>query len=135
MINGLDHVNFRTRELEKLVEFYTSVLGLVEGERPPFSNPGAWLYADSRALIHISVSDDEHGASTLPIDHIALQATGIEQTVDALVKAGVHFEVDEVPGRRMRQVFFDDPQGVTIELNFSAPTDQQTPISPAPKRA
>lgn len=128
MISGIDHVNFRTRQLTALVRFYTEILGFVEGERPSFSSEGAWLYADNKALIHISVSQDEHGTNTLPIDHIALEATGIGQTTRRLSEAGVPFEVYEVPGRQIRQVFLEDPQGVTIELNFSHPTDQDAPI-------
>ncbi len=128
MIRGIDHVNFRTDKLPELVRFYTEVLGFSEGERPPFGNEGAWLYANGEPLIHISVSDDPHGGSTLPIDHIALDARDIERTLSNIIEAGLRFEVYNVPGRRMRQVFIEDPQGVSIELNFSDPQDQDAPI-------
>src|SRR5690242_17690871 len=37
----LDHVNIRTANLEAVSKFYSEILGLRKGPRPPFGFPGA----------------------------------------------------------------------------------------------
>ena len=53
MCLALDHVNIRTRRLSVLRAFYTDVLGLKDGPRPPFGHPGAWLYAGDHPIVHL----------------------------------------------------------------------------------
>jgi len=122
-IRGLDHINIRTRDLDRLCQFYISVLGLTRGPRPPFASPGAWLYANGRAIIHASVADGPANGDALPVDHFALRAEGLEDAVQRLNDAGVPYASHDIPGRAMRQIFIDDPDGVSIELNFSNPED------------
>jgi len=42
-VGKLDHYNVSTRDLGATVRFYEDILGLVNGPRPPFDFPGAWL--------------------------------------------------------------------------------------------
>ena len=42
-VGVLDHYNVSTRKLDETVRFYQDVLGFVNGPRPPFDFPGAWL--------------------------------------------------------------------------------------------
>ena len=125
-INRIDHFNIRTRDLDALCEFYTKVLGLEIGDRPPFDSPGVWLYAGGHPILHVGIAkDDEQGRieDTLPLDHIALETEGIADAVARLEKAGVEFRVFDVPGRAMKQIFVRDPDGVALELNFTNPED------------
>lgn len=124
-VNGIDHFNIRTRDLDRLCEFYTQVLGFEVGDRPPFDSPGVWLYAGGHPILHVGV-DKEGGApveNTLPLDHIALEAEGLAEAVEKLDKAGIQYRMADVPGRTMKQIFVRDPDGVALELNFSNPDD------------
>ncbi len=128
-VNGIDHFNIRTRDLDRLCEFYTKVLSLEIGERPPFDSPGVWLYAGGHPILHVGIAKDGDGNSdsdgdnTLPLDHIALEAEGLADAVERLAGAGIEYRMFDVPGREMKQIFVRDPDGVTIELNFTKPDD------------
>lgn len=125
-INRIDHFNIRTRDLDRLCEFYTKVLGLEIGERPPFDSPGVWLYAGGHPILHVGVANDDDAPKrddTLPLDHIALETEGLADAVARLEKAGVEYRMFDVPGREMKQIFVRDPDGVALELNFTQPDD------------
>ena len=124
-VNGLDHFNIRTRDLDRLCEFYTKVLSLEIGDRPPFDSPGVWLYAGGHPILHVGLAEDGAAAveNTLPLDHIALHVEGLTDAVAKLDRAGVEYRMFDVPARAMKQIFVRDPDGVTIELNFSNPDD------------
>src|SRR6185369_12386142 len=53
-ITGMNHFNVLTDDVEATRKFYVGVLGLTEGERPPFKFPGLWLYAGGHPILHIS---------------------------------------------------------------------------------
>jgi catechol 2,3-dioxygenase-like lactoylglutathione lyase family enzyme len=44
-VGTLDHYNVSTRKFHETVQFYQDVLGFVNGPRPAFNFPGAWLYS------------------------------------------------------------------------------------------
>jgi catechol 2,3-dioxygenase-like lactoylglutathione lyase family enzyme len=131
-IKRIDHYSIRTLDVEASRRFYTEIIGLKVGPRPPFDFPGVWLYKgeppadldnpeNNYGMVHVMGVDrdnpqalidymggacpDTQKDSTGALDHIALAVTG---------RAGLH------------QVFIKDPNGVTIELNFPA-----SEISPA----
>ena len=52
-ITQLHHVNIHTTNVPRLVEWYTRVLNMPAGDRPPFPFPGAWLYMGDQAVIHL----------------------------------------------------------------------------------
>jgi catechol 2,3-dioxygenase-like lactoylglutathione lyase family enzyme len=124
-VNGIDHFNIRTRDLDRLCEFYTKILGLEIGDRPPFDAPGVWLYAGGHPILHVGVAKDGgvDVDNTLPLDHIALDVEGLADAVATLDGAGIEYRMFDVPGRAMKQIFVRDPDGVTIELNFTNPKD------------
>ena len=45
VIDGLDHITLKVADLNASRRFYVDVIGLREGDRPPFDSPGAWLYS------------------------------------------------------------------------------------------
>ena len=47
----------------------------------------------------------------------------MKDAVARLDAAGVDYRMFDVPGRAMKQIFVRDPDGVTIELNFTKPED------------
>lgn len=124
-IHRLHHVNIKApgELLLQCRDFYRDVLGLEEGERPPFSSHGYWLYADAQAIVHLTENASRSapgGATTF--DHFALACSGIDGFEARLAILGVEFERREVPGTSDVQLFLHDPAGVRIELNF-APQD------------
>lgn len=52
-IQGLNHFTVLTEDLEATRRFYAEVLGLTEGERPPFGFPGAWFYCRGQPVLHV----------------------------------------------------------------------------------
>ncbi len=117
-VTALNHVNIVTGDLEATRKFYSDVIGLIDGDRPSFDFPGAWLYCGDEAVIHLVGVDDQPDDGTGTIDHVAFEAKGIGNMIELLEGRGVPFHVRDVPGRDIRQVFLHDPNGVKIELNF-----------------
>ena len=120
----LDHYNIRVplARLEDLCRFYVQVLGLSVGERLPFRSTGFWLYAEGHPLLHLVASQDkdETARATGWFDHVALKCGDFTAIKARLEAHGVSFEVEEVPLLKQRQIFFTDPAGVGVELNFDA---------------
>ncbi len=141
-IDRLAHFSVRTTALADSVRFYCEVLGLVNGWRPAFDFPGAWLYAGGttpeHAVVHLIGVDREDprglrdylgerdeaalrgGAA---VDHLAFAASGLEGMRQRLRERGVPFRERTVPNLGLHQVFCEDPSGVVIELNFPAGED------------
>jgi len=127
-LRNLNHVLVLVEDLDATRDFYVEVLGLEVGERPPFAFPGYWLYLDEQAVIHLASKDragngKREGAGadgTGAIDHIAFEATGLADMTARLEVQGLPVRQREVPGLGLRQLFIQDPNGVTIELNYPA---------------
>jgi len=120
-VGVLDHYNVSTRRLGDTVAFYEDILGLVNGPRPPFDFPGAWLYSEGHPVLHlndISPTDKQQPADSGVIDHIAFGSRGFEAMQRHLAQKGVQFRVNVVPNSSRRQIFLTDPNNVLIELNY-----------------
>jgi catechol 2,3-dioxygenase-like lactoylglutathione lyase family enzyme len=120
-VGVLDHYNVSTRRLGDTVRFYEDILGLVNGPRPPFDFPGAWLYSEGHPVLHlndISPTDKQQPADSGVIDHIAFGSRGFEAMKQHLAQKGVSFRVNVVPNSSRRQIFLTDPNNVLIELNY-----------------
>ena len=121
---GLSHINIRAPRplLDELRDFYVNVVGLVPGPRPPFASRGYWLYAGEWDVLHLSearVGDHRVLDVRTTLDHFALACSDVEGHVQRLVDAGVQFERDFVPVTQQCQLFFNDPAGNLVELNFA----------------
>src|SRR6188472_657421 len=93
-VGALDHVNIRTRKLEETVEFYGKALGLTKGPRPNFSFPGAWMYSDGRAVLHlvdISPTDEPQKSDSGVVHHVAFRSQGFARMKAHLQSTGVPF--------------------------------------------
>jgi len=126
-VGRLDHYNVSTRNLGATVNFYVDVLGLVNGPRPPFDFPGAWLYSDGHPVLHlndISPTDTPQRPDSGVIDHVAFGSHGFEAMKQHLAQKGVQFRVNNVPNSTRRQIFLTDPNNVLIELNFDVASEQ-----------
>jgi len=117
----LDHYNVSTRNLKATVQFYESALGLVNGARPPFDFPGAWLYSDGHPVLHlndIAGTEKQQREDSGVIDHVAFGSRGFEAMKKHLGGKGIAYRVNVVPNSTRRQIFLRDPNNVEIELNF-----------------
>lgn len=124
-LTQLNHVTVRTDDLEGTRDFYSEVLGLKDGARPPLTFPGYWLYCGDQAVVHLVPRSGQigagNGADTGNFDHVAFVAADFEGMRARFKKLGVPFSEREVPGIRLRQLFLTDPNRVMIEINFPAP--------------
>jgi catechol 2,3-dioxygenase-like lactoylglutathione lyase family enzyme len=134
-IQRLDHYSIRTTRLEDCRTFYVDIMGFEVGPRPPFKFPGLWLYNGGVAVVHIVGIDkndpqglveylgakhleDVEGTGT--IDHIAFVATGLSEMYARLKAHNTPYRERSVPNLGLHQIFLEDPNGVTIELNYPA---------------
>src|ERR1700691_5388477 len=113
----IDHVTILCSDLARSRAFYAEALGLVDGDRPPFNFPGAWLWLGDRAVVHLVGGREVTSKDTGSFDHVAFAATDLDATRTRLKKTGVMFREQPVPGLPLHQIFFKDPDGVQIELN------------------
>lgn len=119
MIEGLDHINIATDRLAETRAFYIDVLGLTERWRPDFSFDGHWLYAGDRPVVHLmSRPTAGAGSDQASLNHYAFAIGDIEAVAARLTGLGVPFREIGVPDAPIRQLFLQDPNGITIELNY-----------------
>jgi catechol 2,3-dioxygenase-like lactoylglutathione lyase family enzyme len=122
----LDHVNIRTANPEVTRDFFVDVVGLREGERPPFNFGGYWLYAGDQAVIHLVDARDRGSPATgydnrgAAVDHIAFRMSGYARLRATLEARGTPFDTRIIPRNGDVQVFVEDPNGVGVELTFAA---------------
>lgn len=116
---GMNHFTILTDDVARSVEFYRDFVGLEDGYRPDLGFPGAWLYAGDTAILHIVGGKKREELKPGVIDHMAFTATGLDATIDKLNARGIHHACRQQPGTRLWQVFFFDPNGARIELDFA----------------
>ena len=124
-VHGMNHFTILAKDLEATRKFYTEILGLKEGYRPPFNFPGIWFYAGKHPILHVI------GRKALPpkggvFDHMAYSAKGLAGVVAKLKAKGIEHEVVHQVGSNVWQVFFHDPNGAKIELDFAP--DEAPPL-------
>ena len=122
-VGVLDHFNIRTRNLADTVHFYEDVLGLEKGPRPNFAFPGAWMYSEGKAVVHlvdISGTSEPQKPDSGVVHHVAFASRGFDDMKQRLKAKEMRFEARQVPGGELWQIFVDDPNGVMIELNYEA---------------
>ena len=120
MIERLDHINLRTARLDEMIDWYGRVLDMESGKRPDFGFPGAWLYANGQALVHLVGTDAEPGSdpADLKLEHGAFQARDIKAFIAKLDGLGERYERFKVPGFAVEQVNIWDPDGNHLHVDF-----------------
>ena len=128
-ITRMDHFNIITDDLAATLAFYEEHLNLKAGARPPFTFPGAWLYADGGRgkdpILHVVAGKDRKLLVKGVIDHMAFYGTGLAATVAKLKAKGVAYELRRLPEYGTWQLFFHDPNNAKVEIDFD-------PAEPAP---
>jgi catechol-2,3-dioxygenase len=120
-VNYLDHFNIRAlkEQLCKVKKFYIDILGFKEGFRPKLSGAGQWLYAGSNAIVHLSEDENRTAMKEQDfLDHIAMRCVGVNEFAKKLNEFSIKYRLAVIPEIDLTQLFFKDPAGITIELNF-----------------
>ena len=130
-LTELNHYFIRANDLERTKEFYCDVLGFEVMPRPTFPFPGYWLGVNGKVQVHMG----PHGIDNADmyylgtpknavtdhagvVDHIAFLATDPGNFVQHLKAQDVPVRPRSLPESELFQLFLQDPDGLTIELNF-----------------
>lgn len=138
-LSSLDHCSIRTVKLQETRDFYVDLLGMIDGERPDFDFPGNWLYVDGRPVIHLVGVDPDDPSGLIAylggdvdaekldgsggsgaFDHVAFRAREPEKLMALLKARNIGFRERKVPDLDLFQIFIEDPNGITVELNYFA---------------
>jgi len=119
-IEGMNHFTILTDDVSKTVNFYHDVLGLTAGPRPNFDFDGAWLYGGGAPILHVIGGRAPEALKAGVIDHMAFSARGLPSVLATLKRRAIEHECRRQKGSGVWQVFFFDPNGAKVELDFAA---------------
>jgi catechol 2,3-dioxygenase-like lactoylglutathione lyase family enzyme len=132
-ITGMNHFTVLTDDVDRTVEFYRATLGIEPGPRPDLGFPGAWLYCEGQAVLHVVGGRPKDQLKPGVLDHMAFSATGLAATLKRLDALGIHYAHRRQAGYGTWQVFFFDPNGARVELDFDpAEAPPAAPVSDQP---
>lgn len=134
---AVNHIHIRTANVAETAGFLHRLLGLNAVPAPGTrdTRDGCWMEnADGVALLHIGPADGLAYPSdaTFPftaargggaVHHIALDCTGLAETVAHLEAAGVKWVTNAIPQLGMTQLFVEEWNGILLELNFTEAAD------------
>jgi catechol 2,3-dioxygenase-like lactoylglutathione lyase family enzyme len=134
-LTHIEHFLVAADDIDATRDWYARVLGMKVGPHPDFGFPVHWMYLGDVDIVHIGPSarqadeiqkkylgrtSQDAGTGTGAIDHIAFRATGLRTMLDHLGKEKIPFTQRKANGQALFQLFFYDPNGIKIELNYAA---------------
>ena len=134
-LSHIEHFLVAADDVDATRDWYARVLGMRSGPHPDFGFPVHWMYLGEVDVVHIGPSARMAGAiqkqylgrtsqkseeGTGAIDHIAFRATGLRDVMEHLRREKIDFRQRRANGQALFQLFFHDPNGIKIELNFDA---------------
>jgi catechol 2,3-dioxygenase-like lactoylglutathione lyase family enzyme len=119
-VSAMNHFTILTDDVPRTVEFYQRLLGLTDGPRPSLGFPGAWLYAGGAPILHVIGGRPRDELRAGVIDHMAFTAHGLADTLATLTAYNIEHVCRQQAGSGTWQVFFFDPNGARVELDFAA---------------
>ena len=128
-VNALDHVNIITDDLDGTCRFFVELFGfdVRDGPAPLPPEMVQWLYDEQdRAIFHINSKDmaqafereTNSGSTTGAIHHVALDCSDHLAFIARLTEHEIEFKLNDIPSIGLKQLFFSEPNGVLLELNF-----------------
>lgn len=130
-VTRLDHYFMRANDLEATRAFYCDVLGFEVMPRPAFPFPGYWLGVDGAIQVHMAPHGIPHADAYYlgttaesatdnsgVVDHIAFLATDPEAFYQRFQQLGLACRKRFFAEFGLCQIFVQDPNALTIELNF-----------------
>jgi catechol 2,3-dioxygenase-like lactoylglutathione lyase family enzyme len=134
-LSHIEHFLLAADDIDATRDWYARVLGMRSGPHPDFGFPVHWMYLGDVDVVHIGPSaksagenqkkylgrtSQDQGAGTGAIDHIAFRATGLRAMMVQLEREKIPFSRRRANGQALFQLFFYDPNGIKIELNYDA---------------
>jgi catechol 2,3-dioxygenase-like lactoylglutathione lyase family enzyme len=134
-LSHIEHFLLAADDIDATRDWYARVLGMRSGPHPDFGFPVHWMYIGDVDVVHIGPSaksasenqkkylgrtSQDSGAGTGAIDHIAFRASGLREMMRHLQKEKIQFTQRRANGQALFQLFFYDPNGIKIELNYDA---------------
>jgi catechol 2,3-dioxygenase-like lactoylglutathione lyase family enzyme len=134
-VSHIEHFLVAADDIDATRDWYARVLGMRSGPHPDFGFPVHWMYIGEVDVVHIGPSAKSAGdiqkkylgrtsqasaQGTGAIDHIAFRATGLRAMLEHLQREKVPFSQRRASGQALFQLFFYDPNGIKIELNYQA---------------
>jgi len=134
-LSHIEHFLVASDDIDATRDWYARVLGMTSGPHPDFGFPVHWMYVGDVDVVHIGPSakmasdiqkqylgraSQGTGQGTGAIDHIAFRATGLRAMLEHLRREKVPFSQRRANGQALFQLFFYDPNGIKIELNYAA---------------
>jgi catechol 2,3-dioxygenase-like lactoylglutathione lyase family enzyme len=121
-VTAMNHFTILTDDLPATLDFYDEFLNLRPGARPPFTFPGAWLYADGGKgkdpILHVVAGKQKRELVKGVIDHMAFTGQGLAAALAKLKARDLAYELRQLPGYGTWQLFFHDPNGAKVEIDF-----------------
>jgi len=142
-LTHIEHFLVAADDIDATRDWYARVLGMQPGPHPDFGFPVHWMYVGGVDIVHIGPSaksagdiqkqylgrtSQNAGSGTGAIDHIAFRASGLRDMLQHLRQERVSFTQRRANGQALFQLFLHDPNGIKIELNYSA--DEAEGIEP-----
>ncbi len=121
IVTGLKHFTIKAAAdtVDECVAFYTSVLNLRIGFRPPSAIPGFWLYAGEEPLIHLLIEGEDECLNLSCLDHIAFSCVNLPITIKRLEDLKIGYRSIYLAEVDQYLLFVRDPAGIMVELNFA----------------
>jgi catechol 2,3-dioxygenase-like lactoylglutathione lyase family enzyme len=134
-VSHIEHILVVADDIDATRDWYARVLGMTSGPHPDFGFPVHWMYVGEVDVVHIGPSAKIAGdiqkkylgrtsqgsaQGTGAIDHIAFRASDLRQTLEHLKREKIPFSQRRANGQALFQLFFYDPNGIKVELNFDA---------------
>ncbi|HKX38622.1 MAG TPA: VOC family protein [Burkholderiales bacterium] len=134
-LSHIEHFLVAADDIDATRDWYARVLGMRSGPHPEFSFPVHWMYIGDVDVVHIGPSaknasenqkkylgrtSQSSAQGTGAVDHIAFRATGLREMIQHLREQNISFNQRRANGQALFQLFFLDPNGIKIELNFDA---------------
>lgn len=115
---GVDHISLLVEDSNSSVEFYQSILGLQQIERPELGFPGAWLQLGPMQTLHLLELDNPYASVDCPKHggrdrHFALRVAGFDAFKQRLDAKDIPYTQSQ-SGRKA--LFFKDLDKNVIEL-------------------
>ena len=117
-VHAMNHFTIVAEDLEKTCAFYRDLLGFEVGSRPDMGFPGAWLYANGQAILHVIARKPLPNPRRGVLDHMAFSASNLARTTAKLQAEGVRYDLGRQTETGVWQLFFQDPNGAVVELDF-----------------
>ena len=134
-LSHIEHFLVAADDIDATRDWYARVLGMRSGAHPDFGFPVHWMYLGDVDVVHIGPSaksagenqkqylgriSQDQGNGTGAIDHIAFRAKGLRAMMEHLEREKIAFTRRQANGQALVQLFFYDPNGIKIELNYDA---------------